>query len=165
MGIVLLVFVFGFYSTVYADFRPTHRNILQSETDSPACVYAADLDGDGDIDVLSASEDDNKIAWHENDGSGQFGSQQVISTSAYGSRSVYAADLDGDGDLDVLSVGDDTIAWHENNGAGQFISQAVITNVAHSPQSVHAADLDGDGDMDVLSASFYEGMITWYENE
>ena len=34
-------------------------------------VAAADLDGDGDIDVLSASFIDNKIAWYENDGGGQ----------------------------------------------------------------------------------------------
>ena len=29
-------------------------------------VYATDIDGDGDMDVLSASFDDNKIAWYEN---------------------------------------------------------------------------------------------------
>ena len=29
-------------------------------------VYAVDIDGDGDIDVLSASRDDDKIAWYEN---------------------------------------------------------------------------------------------------
>ncbi len=33
-------------------------------------VYAQDLDGDGDMDVLSASHIDDKIAWYENDGSG-----------------------------------------------------------------------------------------------
>ena len=29
-------------------------------------VYATDLDKDGDIDVLSSSESDDKIAWYEN---------------------------------------------------------------------------------------------------
>ncbi len=29
-------------------------------------MYAADLDGDGDLDVLSASQHDNKIAWYRN---------------------------------------------------------------------------------------------------
>ena len=31
-------------------------------------VYATDLDGDGDADVLSASYIDDKIAWYENQG-------------------------------------------------------------------------------------------------
>ena len=78
-------------------------------------VYAADLDGDGDIDVLSVG--DGIIAWHENrDGAGDFGPQQVITTEADSARSVYAADLDGDGDIDVLSASrrDDKIAWYEN---------------------------------------------------
>ncbi|KGE86779.1 hypothetical protein IX84_19245, partial [Phaeodactylibacter xiamenensis] len=78
-----------------------------------------DLDGDGDADVLSASSNDDKIAWYENDGSGNFGAQQVITTSANGARSVYAMDLDGDGDADVLSASeaDDKIAWYENDCA------------------------------------------------
>ena len=31
-------------------------------------VYATDLDGDGDADVLSASAFDHKIAWYQNQG-------------------------------------------------------------------------------------------------
>jgi hypothetical protein len=79
-------------------------------------VYATDLDGDGDADVLSASQADDKIAWYENLGGGNFGSQQVITTSADRAWSVYATDLDGDGDADVLSASffDDKIAWYEN---------------------------------------------------
>ncbi|MBK9461509.1 MAG: VCBS repeat-containing protein [Sphingobacteriales bacterium] len=54
--------------------------------------------------MLSASYYDNKIAWYENDGSGNFGTQQIITASVLGARSVYAADLDNDGDIDVLSA-------------------------------------------------------------
>ena len=82
----------------------------------------ADLDGDGDQDVLSASVGDDKIAWYENtDGLGTFGPQQVITTSVAGAMAVYTADLDGDGDVDVLSasLGDNKVAWYENmNGLG-----------------------------------------------
>ena len=31
-------------------------------------VFAADIDNDGDMDVLSASYNDDKIAWYENNG-------------------------------------------------------------------------------------------------
>ncbi|KGE86773.1 FG-GAP repeat domain-containing protein, partial [Phaeodactylibacter xiamenensis] len=76
---------------------------------------------------------DDKIAWYENDGSGNFGAQQVITTSANGARSVYAMDLDGDGDADVLSASsnDDKIAWYENDGSGNFGAQQVITTSAN----------------------------------
>jgi hypothetical protein len=127
-------------------------------------VYATDLDGDGDADVLSASADD-KIAWYENLGSGAFGAQQVITTATEEASSVYATDLDGDGDADVLSASywDNKIAWYENLGGGVFGAQQVITTAADAAFSVYATDLDGDGDADVLSASL-DGKIAWYEN-
>ena len=36
--------------------------------DGARSVYAVDIDNDGDMDVLSASTTDDKIAWYENDG-------------------------------------------------------------------------------------------------
>ncbi len=96
-------------------------------------VHAADLDGDGDPDVLSASEIDAKIAWYENlDGLGTFGPQQVITTQALWATSVYAADLDGDGDPDVLSASynDNKIAWYENLSANQTVTVAATDETA-----------------------------------
>jgi len=118
------------------------------------------------MDVLSASFDDNKIAWYENDGDGNFSSQQIITINADGAFSVYATDLDGDGDMDVLSASwfDDKIAWYENDGDGNFSSQQIITTNADGAYSVYSTDLDGDGDMDVLSASGGDDKIAWYKN-
>src|SRR5574340_736320 len=83
------------------DFGP-HRTIT-TNADRASSVYAADVDGDGDLDVLSASGADNKVAWYENtDGKGAVGPQQVTATTA-DARAVYAADMDGDGDLDAVS--------------------------------------------------------------
>ena len=141
------------------------QQVITTAADGAASVYAADLDGDGDADVLSASFRDDKIAWYENLGGGRFSSQQVITTAADGAWSVYAADLDGDGDADVLSASDYAkIAWYENLGGGRFSAQQVITTAADGAWSVYAADLDGDGDADVLSASRYDDKIAWYEN-
>ncbi|NOQ92369.1 MAG: T9SS type A sorting domain-containing protein [Flavobacteriaceae bacterium] len=144
------------------------EKIITTDADGAQSVFSVDLDGDGDMDVLSASDNDNKIAWYENtDGLGNFGSQQIITTDAERALSVYSVDLDGDGDMDVLSASanDDKIAWYENtDGKGNFGSQQIITTNADLAWSVYAVDIDGDGDMDVLSASFYDDKIAWYEN-
>ncbi|MFH1733859.1 MAG: VCBS repeat-containing protein, partial [bacterium] len=142
--------------------------IITGQTYAANSIFSADLDGDGDHDLLSASSGDDKIAWYENiDGLGTFGPQQVITTSAGDAQSVYSADLDGDGDHDVLSASmyDDKIAWYENlDGQGTFGPQQVITTSANGAKSVFSADLDGDGDNDVLSASSGDDKIAWYEN-
>ena len=137
---------------------------ITTDADWARSVYAADLDGDGDPDVLSASWDDDKIAWYENLGGGSFSAQRVITTDANGASSVHAADLDGDGDVDVLStsVFDTKVAWYENLGGGSFSVQRVIATGA-SPSAVHAADLDGDGDADILPTNASDAIV-WYEN-
>ncbi|MBN2473963.1 MAG: VCBS repeat-containing protein, partial [Pirellulales bacterium] len=144
------------------------RHVITLNAQSVQSVFAADLDGDGDQDVLSASAGDGKIAWYENvDSHGSFGARPPISVEAEWATAVYAADLDGDGDQDVVSASaqDDMIAWYENvDSRGAFGPQRTITTAAEWATSVCAADLDGDGDQDVLSASAYDNAIAWYEN-
>ncbi len=127
-------------------------------------VFAADIDRDGDTDVLSASFYDNKIAWYENTGNESF-TARTISTSAMGAKSVFAADIDGDGDTDVLSASglDNKVAWYRNNGSQSF-TPFTISSTAMGAQSVYAADVDRDGDVDALSASQFDSKIAWYEN-
>jgi hypothetical protein len=49
--------------------------------DAPNAVYAADVDGDGDADLLAASINDGSFTWFENiDGAGGFGPLQVVAT-------------------------------------------------------------------------------------
>ena len=83
---------------------PLGQQTITTATDFAQSVTTADLDGDGDLDVLSASFCDDRIAWYKNDGAGSFGVQQTITTAADGAISVTMADLDGDDDLDVLSA-------------------------------------------------------------
>jgi len=87
---------------------------ITTSANNPYSVYAIDVDGDGDVDVLSGMS--GKTAWYENDGSENF-TAHTITTSATGANHVYAIDVDGDGDVDVLSASnlDDKIAWYENS--------------------------------------------------
>ena len=141
---------------------------ISTAADFARSVFGIDVDGDGDVDVVSASMDDNTIAWSENlDGSGGSWSYHEIYTAASQTRSVSAIDLDGDDDVDVLSasIDDDTIAWYENlDGSGGSWSYHEIYTTADGATSVFGIDLDGDGDVDVLSASSSDNTIAWSEN-
>ena len=61
------------------DIRKTRRldnygwtaHIITTSADGAQSVFAIDMDGDGDVDVLSASEYDDTIAWYENLGRNQ----------------------------------------------------------------------------------------------
>lgn len=134
------------------------------EPEGATDVIAADVDGDGDMDVLFASTGIDRIAWFENYGDGTFSDFIPIDTNNF--TSVYAADLDNDEDIDVLSSGrlNGKVKWYENDGTGNFIQSTTITSNASNVQWVHADDLDGDGDIDVLSASVTDDKIAWYEN-
>ena len=62
-------------------------------------VRTADVDGDGDLDVLSAGAGDHTIEWHENTA----GDGSAWSTHTFpvveDPQQVFAADVDGDGDI------------------------------------------------------------------
>ena len=73
---------------------------------APTGIAAADLDGDGDIDLVVGLTDDNDIAVILNDGNGGMTLPQFFrySLGAGGGlpRQVEVGDLEGDGDLDVF---------------------------------------------------------------
>lgn len=132
-----------------------------------AAVIQADLDRDGDIDLIVASEGDDRISWYENeDGQGNFGERRIVTSLARGVRAVVAADIDGDGHLDLLSgsFNDDKIVWYRNeDGLGNFGSQQTIADQAKGIEQTFAVDVDGDRDLDVVAVNG-EGHVTWYEN-
>ena len=124
-------------------------------------VSAADMDGDGDMDVLSGYYN---IAWYENDGSESFTPHTVSASAA---SSVHAVDLDGDGDMDVVGSSAGSVGWYENDGSGSFATHKICNHYYHRGfRSVYALDVDGDGDMDVVTASYSPNdKIMWYEND
>ncbi|MEH1009439.1 T9SS type A sorting domain-containing protein [Winogradskyella sp. ECml5-4] len=146
------------------------KQSITTDVDNGGDIFPVDIDNDGDIDILSASDNDNKIAWYENlDGTGSFGSQQIIENTFNGAvNSVYASDIDMDGDMDILASfsSDQIINWYENSdGQGTFGSaQMVATNVG-AVSDLMASDLDLDGDMDIVAVSAsYSNNVYWIEN-
>lgn len=145
------------------------EHAIDEDFGSANCVYTADVDGDGDEDVLGACNIDNDIAWWENaDGSGTSWVDHTIDGNFLGATCVSAADVNGDGDIDVLgaaSQDDDLVCWHNEDGSGTSWTEHCIHDFFNSASSVSAGDIDGDGDMDVVGSASYMSDITWFENE
>lgn len=141
-------------------------HVIAARAHEPQSMFTADLDEDGDLDILIASADDNKIVWLENINDGVFAAQKVISDNAISAWYVYADDLDGDGDMDVLSASgvDSKIAWYENYGGGNFSPERIVTLDAYGAICVHTSDLDNDGELDIVSASSADDKVAWYRN-
>lgn len=75
-------------------------------------VFAADMDGDGDLDVLATRNLENVLVWYENDGDAEF-APQVLTTGNL-ALSVIPVDVDADGDLDVVAGISNSIVLLDN---------------------------------------------------
>ena len=132
----------------------------------------ADIDGDGDIDIVASSWYDDRIAWYENtNGKGLFGAQKLIGIvaeseqSATGVQCVKAADIDCDNDFDIVAASPKELVWYENtDGKGTFGSKQIIDTInGNGTHSICVVDLDKDNDMDIVSV--IDKKIAWYENQ
>ena len=76
---------------------------IDHELERPHTMDIADLDGDGDIDIVACGNDSTRLEWHENDGKGKY-TRHIISEdqTAYDVR---IRDINGDGKLDLLVAG------------------------------------------------------------
>ncbi len=138
-------------------------------------IELADLDSDGDTDILYTNGDtldpaDREIlpnnfyglAWLENDGSGTFTSHEL--TRYWGAYAVKAVDLDGDSDLDLVLSGmqlpdmypqDEVqnLIWLRNDGNQVF--ERLVPDIVLPPFMItlNVADVDGDGTPEIIGGS------------
>jgi len=82
-------------------------------------VYVEDMNGDGAVDILVTSVNDDKVRLFLNDGDANSPgfSEQLVTASADGAAYVYAKDMNGDGAADVLvaSMNDDKVRLFLND--------------------------------------------------
>ena len=127
----------------------------------PMGVAVGDIDGDGDLDLLTANAGNGTVSVRHNNGAGTYNNGSPdIRVGAYPAN-VALADVDGDGDLDLLAANSrssGTVSVRLNNGAGGF-SNAPSVPVGSEPISLVLGDVDGDGDLDLLTAHIANGGL------
>ncbi|MCK4593113.1 VCBS repeat-containing protein, partial [bacterium] len=131
-------------------------------------VFAIDMDGDDDTDVVASLVSAGELVWWSNDdGAGGSWTSHTITDSFLGAESVFVADIDGDTDLDVVAAAkNDEVAWWSNDdGAGTSWTKHEITLFHEGASSVYAADMDGDADADVVATALIGDLLVWWSND
>jgi hypothetical protein len=124
-------------------------------------VAAADVNGDGRLDLICANNLTNTLSVFTNIGGGNFAlaATMIVGTNPV---TVVAADVNGDGKVDLITENDiiaGTLTILTNNGSGKFALYA-NPSVGGLPIFVAAADLNGDGKVDLVSANFGDNTLS-----
>ncbi len=130
---------------------------------------AADIDGDGDIDILGCGElEFGPVRWWANDGNypPQFTTTVGLPDNIedeWGALHVHAADVDSDGDNDILAVDRHILKYWTNDGQNppNFTAYDLYMNEYPHGLSdpVYTSDMDNDDDLDiVLPEKYQEGI-------
>jgi len=135
----------------------------------------ADVDGDGDMDLVSGSSG-GQFHYFRNDGAAGFTERTGADNPFADMSTDYAGavalgDLDGDGDLDALVAGFNGYAnFYRNEGtatAPRFVYEwgpAQGAYFSSGPQTALLHDVDGDGDLDIVATNGLGHDVRYFEN-
>lgn len=121
----------------------------------PVGIVAADLNGDGKIDLAIANDSDSTVSILLGNGDGTFQSQLLVSVGAE-PTSLGSGDFNGDGKLDLITsnVGSGTVTVLLSKGKGGFTRVDSPTGISSPDFSALAVgDFDRDGKLDVVVSS------------
>ena len=121
-------------------------------TESATSIVAADLDGDGALDLFVPHRDGGQsiILW--NDGKGHFPTSTKVGPAAAWIRIGAAGDFDGDGRLDLAIIDEQKRGANVlfNRGGRTFGDPVQLPGPPRPPYALAVADLNRDGRPDII---------------
>ena len=126
----------------------------------------ADLDGDGDLDVVLSNDHPDPKLVYRNDGKGRFEVASEWGDPRWPTRNASVADLDGDGRRDIVAANRGIGANHvcRNDGQGGFGAECAVFS-KESATTIAPADFDGDGSIDLAVPHRDGGQSFVYLNQ
>jgi PKD repeat protein len=120
----------------------------------------ADVDRDGDLEIIAGSDDWRVYAWHH-DGSIVTGWPQMTGDSVYSSPAV--GDIDGDGIIEIVvgSIDNKVHVWHYDGTIMNGWPQATEDSVCSSPA---LGDIDNDGDTEIVVGAYDGKVYAWHHD-
>jgi hypothetical protein len=133
---------------------------------SVAQVHTADVDNDGDLDLLTANGDyaPGTVSVRLNNGGGLFTGTATVDVGDFPGQLI-TADIDGDGDLDLLTCAGNSVSVRLNNGQGSFVTGHPNLTAGLRPRALLAGDIDGDGDLDILVSNSGDTSVSVLLND
>jgi FG-GAP-like repeat/FG-GAP repeat len=127
---------------------------LTSTGASSASIVAGDLNGDGKLDLVTASPSDDSVTVLLGKGDGTFTNRASYGTGAVPVW-VAAGDVNGDGKMDIVTANraSNTVSVLLGTGDGTF-AFAQDSPCGALPNAVAIADFDGDGHPDLVTANY-----------
>ncbi len=143
------------------------REIIRADYENAHGIFAKDVNGDGNIDVISSAPGDSFISWWENDGNYPVlqWTEHTID-SLVNSQCVISADIDNDQDNDIIASTHDKVMLYLNDGQFpvSWTAQIIDNNCGWS-HWVDTADFNNDGQIDIVSTNYTETRLKWYKND
>ncbi len=116
------------------------EQIISDTATGVTSVLAADIDRDGNLDIVCSLLLDNRILWIRNTGVDEngevtFGPESLVSDGAQGPIAVAVADFDGDGVMDISSSSQDDAKVAIYLNAGEFNGDVTLPPTLTRPES------------------------------
>ncbi len=141
---------------------------IDSEFNGAYDIIAADIDMDGDMDLVAAGSSADEVAWWQNrDYNTQSFDKTVIENNFNSANDLTLIDLDTDGDLDIVATAglDNDLAWWANGvPAGGGWTRNNVDTEFNGAYGAFCSDLDSDGDMDIVAVAKNADDLAWYSN-
>ena len=127
---------------------------------NPGALVAADINKDGNLDVVVTNHDSNTISILPGNGDGTFQPQSVLSTGT-APTGIAAGDFNNDGavDIAVTNNGDNTVTIFLNNGTGTLAALPTTAPTGALPSGIVAGDFNGDGKLDLAVTNVNEFTV------